>query len=107
MQLPVFINVICSLSQALIFRDIDLRANIHAYGMGRHKHMYQKDQDVKKRLFSNFAALGFLYMLHGIYLFAWLLKADKQGNDQEPIQSNSTSCPKHQTGKGHPQLRRP
>ena len=23
---------------------------------------------------------------------------------QEPIQSNSTSCPKHQTGKGHQQL---
>ena len=26
-----------------------------------------------------------------------------KGNDQEPIQSNSTSCPKHQRGKGHPQ----
>ena len=28
-------------------------------------------------------------------------KADKKSNDQESIQSNSTSCPKHQTGKGH------
>ena len=26
------------------------------------------------------------------------------GNDQEPIQSNSTSYPKHQTGKEHLQL---
>ena len=31
---------------------------------------------------------------------------DKKGNDQEPIQSNSTAYPKHQTGKGHLQLRR-
>ena len=30
----------------------------------------------------------------------------KKGNDQEQIQSNSTSCPKHQMGKGHVQLRR-
>ena len=30
-----------------------------------------------------------------------------KGNDQETIQSNSTtSCPKHQMGKGHVQLRR-
>ena len=28
-----------------------------------------------------------------------------KGNDQEPIQSNFTSCPKHQTGKGHLQSR--
>ena len=28
-----------------------------------------------------------------------------KGNDKEAIQSNSTSCPKHQTGKGHLQLR--
>ena len=29
----------------------------------------------------------------------------RKGNDQEPIQSNSTSCPKHQMGKGQVQLR--
>ena len=34
-----------------------------------------------------------------------LFKVDK-GNDQEPIQSNSTPSPKHQTGKGHLQLKR-
>ena len=28
-----------------------------------------------------------------------------KGNDQEPTQLNSTSCPKHQTGKGHQQFR--
>ena len=27
-----------------------------------------------------------------------------KGNDQEPIQSNSTSCPRHQIGKGHIRL---
>ena len=30
------------------------------------------------------------------------LLVDEKGNDREPIQSNSTSCPEHQTGKGHP-----
>ena len=29
-----------------------------------------------------------------------------EGNAQESIQSNSTSCPKHQTGKEHVQLKR-
>ena len=29
------------------------------------------------------------------------VKSRYKGNDQEPIQSNSTSCPKHQMGKGH------
>ena len=28
------------------------------------------------------------------------------GNDQEPIQSNSTYCPRHQMGKEHIQFRR-
>ena len=30
----------------------------------------------------------------------------RKGNDQEPIKFNSTSCPRHQTGKEHKQLRR-
>ena len=30
----------------------------------------------------------------------------EKGNDQEPILSNTTSSPKHQTGKEHIQLRR-
>ena len=34
------------------------------------------------------------------------IKSRWKGSDQEPIQSNSTSCPKHQTGKEHKQLRR-
>ena len=34
------------------------------------------------------------------------LEVHKKGNDKGPIQSNSTSCPKHQTGKGHSQSRR-
>ena len=34
-----------------------------------------------------------------------MFKVDEKGNDQESIQTNSTSCPKHQTGKGHLQLR--
>ena len=29
----------------------------------------------------------------------------EKGTDQEPIQSNSTSCPKHRTGKGHLQIK--
>ena len=28
-----------------------------------------------------------------------ILKVDEKGNDQEPIQSNSTSYPRHQSGK--------
>ena len=34
-----------------------------------------------------------------------VIQSRNKGN--EPIQSNSTSCPKHQTGKGHLQLARP
>ena len=30
---------------------------------------------------------------------------EKAMNDQEPIQSNPTSCPRHQTGKEHKQFR--
>ena len=33
-----------------------------------------------------------------------LVGVDEKGNDQEPMTSNSTSCPKHQMGKGHVQL---
>ena len=29
----------------------------------------------------------------------------RKGNDQEPIQTNSTSCPRHQMGKEHMQFR--
>ena len=36
-------------------------------------------------------------------LFNWKLD---EGNDQEPIQSNSTSCPRHVAEKEHKQLRR-
>ena len=37
---------------------------------------------------------------------AGVLVVEQKSNDQEPIQSNSISCPKHQTGKRHLQLRR-
>ena len=43
------------------------------------------------------------YLLCGDSSFS---EVDTKGNDQEPIQSNSTPCPKHQMGKGHVQLRR-
>ena len=35
-----------------------------------------------------------------------IIFATRKGNVQQPIHSNSTSCPKHQTGNGHLQLRR-
>ena len=38
--------------------------------------------------------------------WASTLLSRQKGNDQELIQSNSISCPKHQTGKGYLQLRR-
>ena len=34
------------------------------------------------------------------------VKSRHKGNDQEPIQSSSTSRPKHQTGEGQSQQRR-
>ena len=43
----------------------------------------------------------FLFEIHKVPdLKVVISKVDKKGNDQEPIQSNSTSCPKHETGNG-------
>ena len=39
------------------------------------------------------------------YIVLAIPKSRLKGNDQEPIQSNATSCPKHETEKGHPQSR--
>ena len=50
---------------------------------------------------SLFQKAEFLFEIHKVPdLKVVISKVDKKGNDQEPIKSNSTSCPKHQTGKG-------
>ena len=47
-----------------------------------------------------FQCLTFFSMSSGFRPSRW------KGNDREPIQLNSISCPRHQTGKVHKQLRR-
>ena len=40
------------------------------------------------------------------FYFGLTMKSRQTGNDQEPIQSSSTSRPKHKTGEGQVQPRR-
>ena len=44
------------------------------------------------------------YRLHSIRILLYILISN--ANEKEPIQSNSTSCPRHQMGKKHTRFRR-